>query len=438
MSDELLLSIEKLVYGGDGLTHADGNTVFVPFVLPGEGVRAAVKTKKKKLVWTKLLEVTSPSAERIAAPCPHFQVCGGCHYQHIPAAEQARLKIEILRETLSRLGGIQWTGEIVAHAGEPYGYRNRAQWAVRSGMPRALGYFLPESSVILPIDVCPILSPRLAETFGLLQEMARGGKLPVGILEIEAFTDSADEKIALNVAFEKFSAPAEELTSLLRQALPRLESLLLLDQKKNRFELSGPGFLVHEVGGFKYQVSHLSFFQVNRFLTEDLLTTITAGTKGNVALDLYSGVGFFTLPLAKTFGKVISVDANLAATRDLFANAKRAGVEIISHNEHAEEFLKTTEEKSDFVVLDPPRSGLGTEAASALAASGAPEIVYLSCDPSTLARDLAILTGSSRKPSGAPADAASANRYEITEMHMFDLFPQTFHIETLVRLRKVL
>jgi 23S rRNA (uracil1939-C5)-methyltransferase len=438
MSYELLLSIEKLVYGGDGLTHADGNTVFVPFVLPGEGVRAAVKTKKKKLVWAKLLEVTSPSAERIAAPCPHFQVCGGCHYQHIPAAEQARLKIEILRETLSRLGGIQWTGEIVAHAGEPYGYRNRAQWAVRSGMPRALGYFLPESSVILPIDVCPILSPRLAETFGLLQEMARGGKLPVGILEIEAFTDSADEKIALNVAFEKFSAPAEELTSLLRQALPRLESLLLLDQKKNRFELSGPGFLVHEVGGFKYQVSHLSFFQVNRFLTEDLLTTITAGAKGNVALDLYSGVGFFTLPLAKTFGKVISVDANLAATRDLFANAKRAGVEIISHNEHAEEFLKTTEEKSDFVVLDPPRSGLGTEAASALAASGAPEIVYLSCDPSTLARDLAILTGSSRKPSGAPADAASANRYEITEMHMFDLFPQTFHIETLVRLRKVL
>jgi 23S rRNA (uracil1939-C5)-methyltransferase len=445
MSDELLLSIEKLVYGGDGLAHADGNTVFVPYVLPGEGVRAAVQTKKKKLIWTKLLEVTSPAAERIAAKCPHFQVCGGCHYQHIPAAEQAKLKIEILRETLSRLGGIQWKGEITAHTGEPYGYRNRAQWAVRGGMPRALGYYLPESSVILPIDVCPILSPRLAETFGLLQEMARGGRLPTGILEIEAFTDSADERIALNVAFDKFSSSPTELADLFRKELPRLESLLLLDQKKNKFELTGPGFLVHEVAGFKYQVSHLSFFQVNRFLTEDLLRTITAGAKGDLALDLYSGVGFFTLPLAKSFEKVISVDANLAATRDLYANAKSAGVEVTSHNEHAEEFLKKTTEKPDLVVLDPPRAGLGTEAANALAVLGAPEIVYLSCDPATLSRDLAVLTGSSRRPAGGAAgdgvgtgSVEGANRYEISEMHMFDFFPQTFHIETLVRLRKVL
>jgi 23S rRNA (uracil1939-C5)-methyltransferase len=448
MSDELLLSIEKLVYGGDGLTHADGNTVFVPYVLPGEGVRAATKTKKKKLIWTKLLEVTSPSAERIAPACPHFQVCGGCHYQHIPSDQQVRLKIEILRETLSRLGGVQWNGEIIAHGGEPYGYRNRAQWAVRTGMPRALGYFLPESAVILPIDTCPILSPRLLETFALLQEMARGGKLPAGILEIEAFTDSADEKISLNVAFDKFPAPAGMLASLFRAELSRIESLLLLDQKKERFELTGPGYLVHEVGGFKYQVSHLSFFQVNRFLTEDLLRTVTAGAKGNLALDLYSGVGFFTLPLAQAFERVVSVDANLAATRDLFANAKNAGVEVISHNEHAEEFLKKTEERPDFVVLDPPRSGLGTAAAAALASLGAAEIVYLSCDPATLARDLAVLTGSRRGPrgtesgtavaaeTGAGNTAGVAHRYEITDMAMFDLFPQTFHIETLVRLRK--
>jgi 23S rRNA (uracil1939-C5)-methyltransferase len=444
MSDELLLSIEKLVYGGDGLTHADGNTVFVPYVLPGEGVRAATKSKKKKLIWAKLLEVTSPAAERIAAKCPHFQVCGGCHYQHIPADEQARLKIEILRETLSRLGGIQYAGEIIPHTAQSYAYRNRAQWAVRSGMPRALGYFLPESSVIVPIDVCPILSLRLEETFSVLQEMARAGHLPIGILEIEAFTDSNDEKIALNVAFEKFPGPAAELASLLRTQLPRLESLLLLDQKKNKFELTGPGFLLHEVGGFKYQVSHLSFFQVNRFLTEDLLKTITAGARGKVALDMYAGVGFFTLPLARAFERVVSVDANLAATRDLFANAKTAGLEVISHNEHAEEFLKKTDEKPDFVVLDPPRSGLGAEAAAALARLGAPEIAYLSCDPATLARDLAVLTGSAKKSAPAPmsgteipASPSAMTRYEITEMHMFDLFPQTFHIETLVRLRRV-
>jgi 23S rRNA (uracil1939-C5)-methyltransferase len=434
MADELRLSIEKLVYGGDGLAHADGNTVFVPYVLPGEEVRATTKSKKKKLIWAELLEVTSPAQERGKAKCAHFQKCGGCHYQHIPATEQLRLKKEILRETLSRLGGITWEGAIVEHASEPYGYRNRAQWAVRSGMPRALGYFLPESSVIVPIDECPVLSPRLAQTFAQLQEMARSGRLPEGIQEIEAFADSADEQIALNVAFEKFPKPAAELASTFREALPQIESLLLLDQKKDRFELTGPGYLTHEAGGYKFRVSHLSFFQVNRFLIEDLQKTVTANAHGELALDLYSGVGFFTLPLAKTFQKVVSVDANLAATRDLYANAEVAGVTIVSHNEHAEEFLKKTEEKPEFVVLDPPRAGLGAEAAEKLAELGAKEIVYLSCDPSTLARDLAVLTGSTRKPKEITGPSI---RYEITEMHLFDLFPQTFHIETFVRLRRV-
>jgi 23S rRNA (uracil1939-C5)-methyltransferase len=434
MADELRLSIEKLIYGGDGLAHSDGNTVFVPYVLPGEEVRANAKTKKKKLVWAELLEVTSPAKERGKAKCAHFQKCGGCHYQHIPATEQLKLKKDILRETLSRLGGITWDGAIVEHSAETYGYRNRAQWAVRSGMPRALGYFLPESSVIVPIDECPVLSPRLAQTFAQLQEMARSARLPEGIQEIEAFADSADEKIALNVAFEKFPRPAAELASTFREALPQIESLLLLDQKKNRFELTGPGYLTHEAGGYKYRVSHLSFFQVNRFLIEDLLKTVTANAQGALALDLYSGVGFFTLPLAKTFQKVVSVDANLAATRDLYANAEIAGVTIVSHNEHAEEFLKKTEEKPDFVVLDPPRAGLGAEAAEKLAELGAKEIVYLSCDPSTLARDLAVLTGSPRKPKEI---TGPSTHYEITEMHLFDLFPQTFHIETFLRLRRV-
>ena len=434
MADELRLSIEKLVYGGEGLAHTEGNTVFVPYVLPGEEVRAATKSRKKNVLWAELLEVTSPAKEREKAKCPHFQRCGGCHYQHIPPGEQLLLKKEILRETLSRLGGIRWEGEIAEHTAEPYAYRNRAQWAVRSGLPRALGYFLPGSSLILPIDECPVLSPRLAETFAKLQNMTRSGTLPAGIQEIEAFADSADEKIAFNMAFEKFPKPAEELASAFRTALPQIESLLLLDQKRNKFELSGPGYLTQEAGGYKYRVGHLSFFQVNRFLIEDLLKTVTTNARGELALDLYAGVGFFTLPLAKTFQKVLSVDANLAATRDLAANAELAGVAIASHNEHVEEFLKKTKEKPEFVVLDPPRAGLGAEAAKSLAEFGAREIVYLSCDPSTLARDLAVLTNSARKPKGILEPSI---QYEITEMHLFDLFPQTFHIETLVRLRKM-
>ncbi|MGB7847275.1 MAG: 23S rRNA (uracil(1939)-C(5))-methyltransferase RlmD [Candidatus Acidiferrum sp.] len=434
MADELLLSIEKMIYGGEGLAHADGNTVFVPYVLPSEQVRASVRTRKKKLIHANLVEVEKASALRIEPSCPHFRVCGGCHYQHIEIAEQVRLKKEILRETLSRLGGVQWTGAIQEHTAQPYGYRNRAQWAFRDAMPRAFGYFLPESVHILPIDECPVLSPRLAETFGHLQELARNNSISPGVLEIEAFVDGADEKVALNIAFERFPKPAKALVAEFKATLPALESLLMLDRSKNRFELEGPGYLMQKAGGFAFKVNHLSFYQVNRFLTEDLVRTVVGEAKGGYALDLYAGVGFFSLPLTKTFSKVVSVDANLSAIRDLRQNAETAGAQIVSENEHTEEFLKKEQEKPDFVILDPPRAGLGAEAAALLANLGAADIAYLSCDPATLARDLSVLVDSERKPETA---VSVKIKYEIAEVHLFDLFPQTFHIETLVRLRRV-
>lgn len=434
MRDELLLSIEKLIYGGDALAHADRNTVFVPYVLPGEQVLASVRTRKKNLINASLLRVQHPSPSRISPACPHFGVCGGCHYQHIEFAQQLAYKKDILLETLSRLGGISWPGQVQSHSSQPYGYRNRAQWAFRDAMPRALGYFLTESAHILPIDQCPVLSSALAVTFQQLQDLARANKLPPGLLEIEAFADSDDSQIALNIAFERFPKPAKALVSEFKSALPALHTLLLLDRSKNRFELDGPGYLFHKAGGFSYRVSHLSFFQVNRFVIEELLQTVVGGAKGNLALDLYAGVGFFTLPLARTFSRVVSVDANLAATRDLQANADSAGVTVASENVHTEEFLKKSHEQPDLVLLDPPRAGLGADTAARLANLGAPEILYLSCDPSTLARDLAVLTHSERKPA---TEVAPAHRYEIVDMHLFDLFPQTFHIETLVRLRRV-
>jgi 23S rRNA (uracil1939-C5)-methyltransferase len=434
MADELILSIEKMIYGGDGLSHTEQNTVFVPYVLPGEQVTAAVRTRKKKLIHAKLLEVKQASPARIKPACPHFGVCGGCHYQHMEASQQAQFKKEILRETFSRLGGVTWENEIPAHTAEPFGYRNRAQWAFRDALPRAFGYFLPESAHILPIDACPVLSPCLARAFSQLQNLARANSLPPGILEVEAFVDSEDAKLALNIAFERFSKPAKDLAAEFKAALPELETLLLLDKTKNRFELTGPGFLTHKAGDFSFRVSHLSFFQVNRFLVEDLLKTVLGGAKGNYALDLYSGVGFFTLPLAKTFTKVVGVDANQAATRDLRTNAEAAGIELVSHVEHAEDFLKKEQDTPDFVVLDPPRAGLGAETAARLANLGAEEIVYLSCDPSTLARDLAVLTGSERR---TKTEVTSTHRYEISDVQLFDLFPQTFHIETLVRLRRM-
>ena len=434
MAEELQLLIEKLVYGGDGLGHADGNTVFAPYDLPGEQVRAEIKTRKKKLIWAKPLEILKADAARVKPVCPHFGTCGGCHYQHAAYDTQVRFKVEILRETLSRMGGVSWTGAITEHTAEPLHYRNRAQWAVRNANPRALGYFLPESNAIVPIDRCDVLSPALADTFARLQELSRGGSLPEEALEIEAFVDSADSKVALNVAFKEFTRSASDLSKLFHDAVPTLSSLLLLDQKKNRFELTGPGYLIQEAGGYQFRVSHLSFFQVNRFLVEELLKTVLATAKGGLALDLYAGVGFFTLPLTRTFERVVSVDSNLSATRNLRENAETADRSIVSQHMQTEEYLKTATEAPDFVVLDPPRAGLGQQSAQKLANLGPKEIVYLSCDPSTLARDLAILQQTARKPADA---APTDHRYEIRSVDFFDLFPQTFHIETLVRLRRV-
>jgi 23S rRNA (uracil1939-C5)-methyltransferase len=128
MTEQLLLSIEKLIYGGDALAHTDANTVFVPFALPGERVLASVRTRRKNLIHANLLKVEQASPARIAPPCPHFGVCGGCHYQHIEFAKQVGYKKQILLETLSRLGGVKWTGAIEEHSTQPYSYRNRAQW----------------------------------------------------------------------------------------------------------------------------------------------------------------------------------------------------------------------------------------------------------------------------------------------------------------------
>jgi len=432
MPEELRFPVEKLVYGGDGLGHAAGQTVFVPYVLPGEEVRAAAVHKNKKLTRARLVEVVSPAKERVAPACAHFQTCGGCHYQHIPPAEQLRWKTEILRETLSRIGGIEWKGPIQGHASPAFSYRNRAQWAVKAGPPRALGYFLPSSSAICEIRECPVLSPRLTEVFSQLRELLAGDAILGSVQEIEAFADSLDEKVLLNIAFEKFAKQPAEIAATIRAGVPSLESLLLHSEATKKFELFGPGFLVHQIAGFSYRVSHLSFFQVNRFLAEEVLHEVTRESAGALALDLYAGVGFFSLPLASSFERVVAVDANLAATRDLRANAERAGVNVAVHDESAETFLKKWRKRPDFVVLDPPRAGIGTEVAELLLKLGAPQIAYLSCDPATLARDLAVLTGLSKAE--APHQESVA-RYEIAEVHLFDLFPQTYHIETLVRLR---
>jgi len=426
------VKIEKLVYGGDGLAHHEGQTVFVPLVLPGELVTIAPAERKKKFVRGRLERVVEAAPERVVAPCPYFGRCGGCHYQHIPYDAQLRYKTEILRETLSRIGRVRWDGPIDTHASPPFGYRNRTQWKIRTAQedstaPAGIGYFEAGSTRLCAVDECAILSPRLGETLATLRTMVAAGKTFAAIDEIEAFADAADEKILLNLSSERLTASPQAIASALRAALPSVESILVQDRRADKFELFGPGYLSYSAGGADFRVGHLSFFQVNRFLIDALVEGVIGDSKGRLALDLFAGVGLFTVALTKRFDRVMGVESNLAAAKDLEVNLQSSGGVSPTHRHAtAEAFLAHWQERPDLVVLDPPRAGVEPETLARLKKLAPWRINYLSCDPATLARDLAALVGGQEAP----------GPYEIRDINLFDIFPQTYHMEALVRLKR--
>ena len=425
------ITIEKLIYGGEGLAHHDGSTVFVPFVLPAERISAAPVEQKKKFIRARVERVLEPSPERASARCPHFGVCGGCDYQHIPYDVQLKFKTEILRETLRRIGRIEWPGEITAHASPPWGYRNRAQWKVRplgkeGAGDTGIGYFRANSTALCAVEDCSILSPLLLKTLLAFRAAAAAGTLPRELREIEAFSGAGDTKLLVTATFAGFPSRAQELVDKFRATVPEIESLLFHDPTRERMELDGPGFIECEAAGSTYRVGHFSFFQVNRFLADELVRQVVdAGDEGRMALDLFAGVGLFSVPLAKRFARVVAVEANPAAARDLETNTSgrvaRSGRVIEVRAADVEQFLQKMKEKPDLVVLDPPRAGLTPGTIKHLARIAPARITYVSCDPPTLARDLAAFVKSG---------------YDISSVHLFDLFPQTFHMEAVLGLRR--
>jgi 23S rRNA (uracil1939-C5)-methyltransferase len=423
--------IEKLVYGGDGLAHHEGHTVFVPLVLPGELVQIESAARKKKFIRGRLERVVEASGERVPAPCPHFGRCGGCQYQHMPYEAQLRYKSEILRETLGRIGRIRWEGAIETQASPAFGYRNRAQWKLRANQQgsqgsAAIGYFEMGSTTLCPVTECPILSPRLAQVLSQLRNVIQESKSLSAIDEIEAFSDAGDEKVLLNLSAERLFDSPDSIATSLRQSVPNLESILLQDRRADKFHLSGPGFLAYSVGGNSYRVGHLSFFQINRFLIEALVDAVTGTERGKLALDLYAGVGLFSVALTKRFDRVIGVESNPAAAKDLEKNLKESGgVSPSARHVTTEAFLSRWGETPDLVVVDPPRAGIEAEALGRLKKLKPARIHYVSCDPATLGRDLAQLVGTN-----------DDGPFEIEGMKLFDIFPQTYHMEVLVRLRR--
>jgi 23S rRNA (uracil1939-C5)-methyltransferase len=371
--------------------------VFAPFCLPGERIRAAAEREKPGLVRARTLEVLEAAPERVDAGCEYFGRCGGCHYQHAPYEYQLAAKRAILEEELRRLAHTTPPEEIEVVAGEPWGYRNRAQFHLEDGR---IGYHEARSHRVWGIRHCPIASPRINQAIGALNEMMREGRWPRFVRSIEVFTD--ERQVQLNV-LETGRPVARRFFDWCGERIPGLVEGAL------------------DYGG-EFRVSSNSFFQVNRFLLDALVEMATRGAEGETALDLYAGVGLFSLALARRFRKVTAVESGGGAVRDLKYNAERAGLpEIQAEHATAEAFLEKLDKPPDFILMDPPRTGVGRNMVARLSELKPRALAIVACDPATLARDLAGLT---------------ANGYRMARMALVDLFPQTFHLETVVRLER--
>jgi len=436
------LTIEKLIYGGEGLARlpADekgrGKAVFVPFVLEGEKVAATITEEKPGFARARVNEILEGSAARIEPKCRYFQHCGGCHYQHTSYEQQLEIKSAILKENLRRLAKLELASEIEVHASPPWNYRNRTRLQVRAEGEFALGYFQFGSHIVLPVEECPISSPLINRAIAILWKLGREGQISKELCEIELFANEDDTKLQVELycgpRLEKpqRTQAGRELAEQLQREMPEVISIYVFPQAmaaergaQGRVSEEpdwtlGPGLFRYKTKAAEFRVSGGSFFQVNRFLLNELVSLVTANRSGELAIDLYAGVGLFTAPLGKAFGHIVAVESSRNAAADLPYNC---GLNVKTARATVDQYLagKGNKLRPDLVVVDPPRAGLGDRVARSLGKMDARRLTYVSCDPATLARDLVALT---------------AEGFRVEQVHLVDLFPQTFHIECVVQL----
>jgi 23S rRNA (uracil1939-C5)-methyltransferase len=379
------LKIERLVPNGYGLAFAEGLTFFVSLAAPGDRVRVKIDHQKGKLVFAEIVEIIEPSPERIIPKCQYFGICGGCDFQQLSYQAQLTAKVEILRDCLKRIGKIEFTGEIpIIASPQDFAYRARAQWHADT-RTRKLGYFRRNSHQIIDIENCPILTDQLQNKLADLRQNLNWAEFWAENVEIES-ANSADR---VSLYSTEIIEPTDEL--------------------------------LFTANDEQYFYDAQTFFQGNPFLIEDLIKLAVGDATGETALDLYCGVGLFSLPLARKFKEVVGIEADEKSIEFARRNAENARLSNLEFfNQNVSEWLSENESSEvDFVLLDPPRSGAEKETIEAILKLKPVKISYVSCDPATLARDLRILTES----------------YRIESITALDLFPQTHHVETIVRLK---
>lgn len=423
-AESQLVQIEKPIYGGAFLARVEGKAVFVPLALPGEQVRVRVVADKRGYAQAEVEEIVAPSQERVAPACRHFGICGGCDYQHANYEAQLAFKQAVLRETLER-GGVHAPAETSVLAANPWEYRNRIRLAMdAAGNP---GYRGRRSHAVVPIAECPIAAPLLVRAALAIQEIAANLFPHLRGTEIALFCNAEETALMVGIHSSKPARiPLEDFCAALATKVPGFSGAeYAIDggagQPPRTVACCGHTSVTYRAAGSAYRVDHGAFFQVNRWLVDSLVDAVASGHRGALAWDLFAGVGLFARRLASSFMRVVAVESAPSATTALAHNFNGTGARAVKTN--TLDFLRRRQkgERPDFIVVDPPRTGLGAETTALLADVSAPALVYVSCDPATLARDLRALI---------------ASGYVIDKVVLADLFPQTFHIETIVHMRR--
>lgn len=374
---------------GFGLGFADGLTVFVSLAAAGDRLRVKINQQKGKTAFAEIVEILEPSADRIKPPCVYFGRCGGCDFQQMNYGAQLLAKAGIVRDCLTRIGKINYQDEIkIIGSPRDFGYRSRAQWHADTRR-RRIGYFRRNSHEVIDVAQCPIITGELQKTLADLRASIDWQSFWSERVEIEAAS-----------AGEEVSVYSSELVE------PTAEISFQLDENRYFYDAQ-------------------SFFQGNLFLIDALVREALNGAEGKQALDLYCGAGLFTLPLARRFEKVFGVEANekaIASAKKNLENARLESAAVFSDEVGIwlAENSYSLAANVDFILLDPPRAGAEKETIEQILKIRPAHISYVSCEPSTLARDLRIL-----------CDGA----YEIESITALDLFPQTHHVETVVHLK---
>ncbi len=398
------VELTSFAYGGESIGRLpDGRAVFVPFAIPGEKARLELAEEKRGFARARLLEVLEPSAQRIPPRCPHFGLCGGCHYQHMPYPAQLAAKTTILRDQLERIGGLQAPLIQPAIASpQEYHYRNHVQFHLtREGK---LGYHKPRSEQVFAIQECHLPEPALNELWPQLDFEAQAEIERVGLRlgaqdDIQIILESRDPQPP-GLVVEELPVSVVHLSPAGAQVL------------------AGSPDITLSVLGRLFRVSAGSFFQTNTAIAQAMVEHVLANLaldQTTVAMEVYCGVGLFSAFLAPRVGRLVGIEASPSAADDFSANLDEFdNVEL--YEAPAEAVLPGLDLHPDLVLVDPPREGIGRSALDGLLRLAAPRLVYVSCDPATLGRD---------------ARRLAAGGYTLEQVTLFDQFPQTFHIESI-------